>query len=133
MRGILKQIGKWLACGTVFAIGLMFTVGTVGYATTLSLRTGPMPAADILSVVNTLVNDINTCCAAGGSGTIPQAFRVIGGTNGRIQFLGSGAWTANGTTATTMTSLGPTGSRTTIQRWLTVEDNVGNKFYIPAY
>lgn len=40
--------------------------------------------------------------------------------------------TANGTVAVTMTSLGPTGSHTTIQEWLTIKIN-GTTRYIPCY
>ena len=51
---------------------------------------------------------------------------------GAIQ-AGSGAFTANGTVATTMTSLGPTGSHTTVQEWFTITDASGVVRYIPAY
>ena len=37
-----------------------------------------------------------------------------------------GTFTANGSTATTMTSLGPPGAHTTVQEWLTVTDATGN-------
>ena len=40
---------------------------------------------------------------------------------------------ANGSVAVTMTSLGPTGSRTTIQKWWKIKDASGNPFYIPLY
>lgn len=43
------------------------------------------------------------------------------------------AWTANGTVATSVTSLGPAGSHTTIQTWFTVTDSTGTVRYIPAY
>jgi hypothetical protein len=45
----------------------------------------------------------------------------------------AGAFTADGTTATTMTSLGPTGAHTTVQEWFTVTDASGTVRYIPAY
>lgn len=47
--------------------------------------------------------------------------------------LGSGAWSANGTVATAMSSLGPTGSHTTIQEWFVVKNASGTVRYIPAY
>lgn len=40
--------------------------------------------------------------------------------------------TANGTVATAMSSLGPTGSHTTIQEWLTIDIN-GTTRYIPCF
>ena len=42
-------------------------------------------------------------------------------------------FTANGSVATTMTSLGPTGSHATVQEWFTVTDTGGTVRYIPAY
>lgn len=133
MRSILSRAGKLFSAGIIFGLGLLAAIGTVGYASTLSLRTGPLPASDLPSIINQLVNDINTCCAAGGSGTIPQALSVIGGQNGAIQVTGSGAWVANGSVATSLTSVGPTGARTTVQRWLRVRDNNGLVVYIPAF
>lgn len=49
------------------------------------------------------------------------------------QFQIAADWTANATTATTMTSLGPAGAHTTVQKWLTVLDDGGVTRYIPAY
>jgi hypothetical protein len=53
--------------------------------------------------------------------------------SGVMQFNGAAAIAANGTVATTMTSLGPTGSHTTIQEWLTYLNPSGVTRYIPAY
>jgi len=50
-----------------------------------------------------------------------------------IKFSTSGAWTANGTVATAMSSLGPTGSHTTIQEWFTVKNASGTVRYIPTF
>lgn len=47
--------------------------------------------------------------------------------------VGSGCITANGTVGTTMTSLGPTGSHTTVQEWLTIKNSSGTVRYIPCY
>lgn len=41
-------------------------------------------------------------------------------------------FTANGVVATAVTSVGPTGSHTTVQKWLTVNDGT-NTFYLPAF
>ncbi len=40
---------------------------------------------------------------------------------------------ANGSVATTVTSLGPTGSHTTIQEWLTFLNSAGTQRWIPCY
>lgn len=53
--------------------------------------------------------------------------------NNAMQFNSSAQWTANGAVATTMTSLGPTGSHTTIQEWFVVKNASGTVRYIPAY
>ncbi|MEJ0092495.1 MAG: hypothetical protein WDN46_03420 [Methylocella sp.] len=47
--------------------------------------------------------------------------------------LSAASFTANGTVATTITSLGPTGASTTIKEWLTVLDTTGAKHFIPSY
>jgi hypothetical protein len=45
----------------------------------------------------------------------------------------AGDFTANGTVATAMSSLGPTGAHTTIQKWLTITDDAGNIGYVPVF
>lgn len=52
---------------------------------------------------------------------------------GELQFFASQSWARNDTVATTMTSLGPQGSHTTVQEWLVVVNNAGVVRYIPAY
>ncbi len=52
--------------------------------------------------------------------------------NGFVQF-NSTSFTANGTTATVLTSLGPAGANTTVQEWLTVKNPEGTTRYIAAY
>jgi hypothetical protein len=45
----------------------------------------------------------------------------------------AGTFAANGTTGTTMTSLGPAGAHATVQEWFTITDASGTVRYIPAY
>lgn len=52
---------------------------------------------------------------------------------GEPQFLGASAFAANGTVATTMTSLGPVGAHTTVQEWMAVIDTAGTRVFIPCY
>jgi hypothetical protein len=52
---------------------------------------------------------------------------------GNVQFTNTANFSANGAVATALTSIGPTGSRTTVQKWLTVKDSAGNPFYIPCF
>lgn len=131
---MFAKLFRSLFQGACFAVGMMLTISSVGIvnATGLSLLTGPQPAGDIVSILNTLINNINVCCAAGGTGTISSAFD-ISGVSGQVKFKGSENWAANSNVAVTVTSLGPTGAHTTIQRWLTVRDDNGVLRYIPTY
>lgn len=55
------------------------------------------------------------------------------GAVGVFKFTAAGSFSANGSVATSMTSLGPAGSHTTIQTWLTIVDSAGTTRYIPCY
>ena len=72
---------------------------------------------------------------AGSSGTtqnpLVEAQRIL--PSGIQKFTNAANFTANGSVATTVTSLGPAGSHTTIQKWLTIQDNTGTVVYIPCY
>lgn len=52
---------------------------------------------------------------------------------GTLKFTNSASFSANNTVATVLGSLGPTGSHTTVQTWLTIVDNGGNTRYIPCF
>jgi hypothetical protein len=47
--------------------------------------------------------------------------------------FGATHFTANGTTATSLTSLGPAGAHATVQEWLTIVDSGGTTRYIPCF
>jgi hypothetical protein len=66
-----------------------------------------------LSTVNTLITQLN---ANTGLGAIAQ-----------------GAFVANGAVASTVTSLGPAGSSTTIRKWLSIVDNTGTTVFLPCF
>lgn len=53
--------------------------------------------------------------------------------SGVVKFGNAGSFSANGTVATTMTSVGPTGAHTTVQEWLTIKNASGVTRYIPCY
>lgn len=53
--------------------------------------------------------------------------------SGELAFNQANSFSANGTVATTMTSLGPVGSHTTVQEWMIVVDPSGVVRYVPAY
>jgi hypothetical protein len=50
-----------------------------------------------------------------------------------VKFASSGSFIANGSVATTMTSLGPAGANTTIQEWLQIQNPSGTVRYVPLY
>lgn len=52
---------------------------------------------------------------------------------GNLIMGNSSSFTANGSVATAMSSLGPTGSHATIQEWFTIKDSAGTVRYIPAF
>jgi hypothetical protein len=51
---------------------------------------------------------------------------------GAIQ-AGSGAFSASGSVATVLGSIGPAGSHTTVQEWLTITNGSGTIRYIPCF
>ena len=52
---------------------------------------------------------------------------------GAMQLGSSGTWSANGTTAVSLTALAPSGAHATVQEWLTLTDAAGNVRYIPCF
>ena len=58
---------------------------------------------------------------------------TIARSTGAIKLGGGGAWTANGSTAVSLTALGPAGAHATVQEWLTLTDAAGNARYIPCF
>jgi hypothetical protein len=61
-----------------------------------------------------------------------EVFRFLGGV-GQIRFSAAGSFSANGAVATSLGSVGPTGAHTTVQKWLTFQDNTGATLYVPAF
>lgn len=53
--------------------------------------------------------------------------------SGLVKFAAAGSFSANGAIATVLGSLGPTGSHTTVQKWLTIVDNGGTTGYVPVF
>lgn len=52
---------------------------------------------------------------------------------GLLQASNSASWSANGSVATALSSIGPTGAHTTVQEWFTVKNASGVTRYIPAF
>jgi hypothetical protein len=79
-----------------------------------------------------------------GSGLIRDVALISGGTEvlrllsatspaGAVKFSNAASFTANGAVATVLGSLGPTGSHTTVQTWLTFVDSGGTTRYVPCF
>jgi hypothetical protein len=52
---------------------------------------------------------------------------------GLISIGNAASYSANASVATVLGSIGPAGSHTTVQKWLTIKDNTGATLYIPAF
>jgi hypothetical protein len=78
---------------------------------------------------------LQTAKAAVGTGSsanaLAEVLRVL--STGLVKFTNAANFTANATTATVMTSLGPAGASTTIAEWLTIQNASGTVRYIPCY
>lgn len=66
--------------------------------------------------------------SAGGGGTSGKV--VVSGLALRV---GSTLTTANGSVATALSSVGPSGSHTTVQEWLVIQNSAGTARYIPLF
>jgi hypothetical protein len=77
----------------------------------------------------------STALYAEGSQTIPTVNALIGQLNGNagIAALANGSFAANGSVATVLGSLGPTGSHVAVQKWLQIVDNTGTVGWIPIF
>jgi hypothetical protein len=60
-----------------------------------------------------------------------EMFRLLGA--GGVKFSNAASFSANGAVATVLGSVGPTGSHTTVQTWLTFVDSGGVTRYVPCF
>ncbi len=92
----------------------------IGYASMqvgATIPTIPMSTpAEVIAQVNAYLGNIVTLSA----------------NTGELAFNTSQSWAVNSNVATTMTSLGPQGSHTTVQEWLVVVHGTTAR-YIPTY
>jgi hypothetical protein len=109
------------ATGTDTNIGILFTAkgtGSIVIPQTLQLGLAGIGTGILNLLGSTSGNVILTTAATSG---------------GILQFGSTGSFSANGGVATSLTSLGPTGSHTTVQTWLTILDSGGVTRYIPCF
>lgn len=98
-----------------FLVGLAFGAMGIGAAVALPITGAQDPATFIRSLNQYVLNWMTYV------------------DNGEVQLLGSNAFTGLGTTATAMSSVGPTGSSTTVQRWMIVVNPAGTVGYVPVF
>jgi len=72
-----------------------------------------------------------TMAANGTDSNINIALTPLG--TGKLRINGTASFSANGSVATLLGSLGPTGASTTVTKWLTILDNGGATHYIPCF
>lgn len=94
---------------------------------------------EVINVGAGVVTITPTTSTVGGASTLvlttgQSDVIVSDGANYQVEpgAAGLAGFAANGSVATTMTSLGPTGSHTTVQEWMTVNHG-GTTRYIPLY
>ncbi len=100
-----------------FLAGLAFGIAGLGVAFALPI-TGPLDLAGLRTDLNAQVMKWMS---------YPDAEL------GELQLLGANSFAANGTIATAMSSLGPVGSHTTVQRWMIVVNPSGTIGYVPVF
>ena len=111
---------------------LWIGANNIGAITGTSLSTSGSVALAMPSGLLTL----GTASTFGGAltlqGPTSGSFTLSTGATGIPKFSAT-AFTANGTTAVTLTALGPAGAGTTVAEWLTIVDSAGTTRYIPCF
>ena len=103
-------------------------VPAAAFAIWLNPITVPTPASDLQYILNAyIIAPINN-----ELGNYIN-FQPAGLNPGELQLNSATSFAQNGTVATAMSSLGPVGSHTTVQKWLLVVDQSGNSFYAPLF
>lgn len=115
------------------------TVVTLGATQTLTAKTLTTPLIASLSGGSGAASTLTLQSTTGAgttdaiifnTGSQTEAFRIL---TSRVLKLGAASFTANGAVATALSSVGPTGSHTTVQEWFTVQDSAGTVRWIPAF
>ncbi len=139
--GILRMQGGTNAALRIAANGTgSVYVDSNGSGTnaTMGRFIGPATAGNAVNYMAFTVGD--------GTGNGPKISPIAGGTgdtnidllfaplgNGLLKIANSTSFAANGSVATSLGSVGPTGSHTSVQKWLTIKDQAGTTLYIPAF
>lgn len=124
----MKTYLRKLVLGAVIGLGMGLGLLAAHAAPlpSISIANGgnfPADFADIQALINNLNAAINNWLTLNNS--LAE--------QGEIALSNANAFAVNGSVATAMSSVGPVGSHTTIQKWLTVVDNSGNVLYAPLF
>lgn len=152
----LQQVSRGSADATSYALNFRKSRGTVGSPTVITtgdvletksayayvgatntyLETSryEVKSGGTISDATTGVGSVVTIYGkTQGTDVTPQPAVVItGGSTATFKFAGTGMVAANGTVATVLGSVGPTGANTTVQEWLKVDTPNGTR-YIPCF
>lgn len=101
-------------------------------------------SATALNVVNPSSLVVNNLKLSGSISTSPVTINAEGSDTdigveivpkgaGLLQLGNTASFSADGTVATVLGSLGPAGSNTTVQEWLTIKNSAGTTRYIPCF
>jgi hypothetical protein len=119
--------GTWITATTSSGVVLSVTCLRTPYFASATPPTNPITLTPGLTFYG------NTTGALTVNITWTQPNELSLQPTGGVTRIGSGMIAANGSVATTTTSLGPAGSHTTIQEWLQVKNPAGTIRYIPMY
>jgi hypothetical protein len=104
---------NWRSALVGFVAGIFVTMGSLGVAAPI---TGPLSFPDFAKAVNA---------------TFLTWFGFV--SQGELTLSGPNAFAPLGTVATAMSSLGPVGSHTTVQRWMVVINPGGTVGFVPVF
>jgi hypothetical protein len=111
--------------------GMFFNDGPSNGAMATMANAAGGPSINRLTLTSTATN-VPPSLSASGSDTDIN-INLIGKGAGTVGFGNAGSFAANGGVATSLGSVGPVGSNTTVQKWLTIIDNGGVKRFIPCF
>ena len=135
-----------------FTLSQALSIGTVGSvagsvalagATSGSVTLSCSATGSVLQTTNNFstTGTLNSGGVGASTGTIVLTGSTSGSATiqtpavsaGLVQFASAGSFSANAAVATVLGSVGPTGSHTAVQKWLTIVDNAGITGYIPVF
>jgi hypothetical protein len=129
----MKALLNRFVNGIFVGLGLLAAVALAPPAfSALSYYTGTGGANPIQGIPATMV-DFNNLINSLNSQWFNFATMANANDPGEPQFLNSISFAQNATVATALTSVGPVGSHTTVQKWLTILDNNGAVGFIPVF